>query len=536
MKKWMCRILLVIAVVFQGAIVSAQTNGLPRSSGLVQTQTRKAGTGTHKDGATARQLIDSALNAMGGEEKLRAIKSLKIVRQGYLNLIEQSERPEGPYIPALEHTTELWDLSGERYSSETASSVTSDFDFSSKIIVANGIAGRGFGQQMGPGSKAEIQQTEEWVELSPFRVLLNAIDSSDLHTEGDTVTQGVTNHVVAFTWRSHPVRLLLNQHTSLPTVIELVNAYPYDVFWNVWGDVKTRVYLSFWELGAGGMQYPRQLDIERNGMPLRTTMIDTIAINPPLADDAFTLPENVRADFEKRKDRTIEQTPLGIPNRPAKELGEGVVYIPGSWGISIVKQSDGLVIIEAPISAGYSAQVIDEAKRRFPNLPIKAVITTSDAWPHFGGVREYVARGVPIYALDLNVSILNRMLKSSRRLTPDALERKPRRPDFRVVSAKTMLGDGANRMELYPVRTETGERMIMIYFPQHHLLYASDLIQPARGGLFNAQYAFEAAQAVKREGLTVENIYAMHTNLSPWSKVSESIERTTNPAATAGNK
>src|SRR5262249_17333067 len=145
------------------------------------------------------------------------------------------------------------------------------------------------------------------------------------------------------------------------------------------------------------------------------------------------------------------------------------------------------------ISAGHSAQVIDEAKRRFPNVPIKAVITTSDAWPHFGGVREYVARSIPIYALDLNLPILNRMVKSSRRLNPDALERNPRRPDFRVVSGKTLRGDGPNRMELYPVRTETGERMIMIYFPQHHLLYASDLIQPSRGGLFNAQYAYEVS-------------------------------------------
>ena len=532
----MSRMLVAIALVVQAGMISTTTKGLPRGNGFKQTQTRGAGTGPRKDGGSAKQTIESALNAMGGEAKLRAIKSLRIVRQGYLNLIEQSERPEGPYIPALEHTTELWDLSGHRYSSENASSVTSDFDFSSKIIVANGVAGRGFGQQMGPGSRAEIQQMEEWIELSPFRVLLNAIDSADLHTEGDTVAQGVINHVVAFTWRSRPVRLLLNQHTSLPTVIEFVNAYPYDVFWNVWGDVTTKVYLSFWELGADGLQYPRQLDVERNGMRLRTTMIDSIAINPPLADEAFALPENVRAAFEKRKDQTVEETPLGFPNRPPKELVAGVVYIPGSWGISIVQQTDGLVIIEAPISAGYSAQVIDEAKRRFPSLPIKAVITTSDAWPHFGGVREYVARGIPVYALDLNLPILNRMVKSFRRLKPDALERKPRKPDFRVVSAKTIIGDGANRLELYPVRTETGERMIMIYFPQHHLLYGSDLIQPDRGGLFNAQYAYEAAQAVKREGLTVENIYAMHMNVSPWSKVIESIERVTKPAAAAGNK
>jgi hypothetical protein len=48
-------------------------------------------------------------------------------------------------------------------------------------------------------------------------------------------------------------------------------------------------------------------------------------------------------------------------------------------------------MLEAPIGSGYSEKVIAEVEKRFPNTPIKAVITTSDAWPHLRGVREYVA-------------------------------------------------------------------------------------------------------------------------------------------------
>ena len=61
-----------------------------------------------------------------------------------------------------------------------------------------------------------------------------------------------------------------------------------------------------------------------------------------------------------------------------------------------------MAVIRAPISSGYSAEVLAEAARRFPRLPVKAVISTSDAWPHFAGVREYAALGIPIYTLDLN--------------------------------------------------------------------------------------------------------------------------------------
>lgn len=80
-------------------------------------------------------------------------------------------------------------------------------------------------------------------------------------------------------------------------------------------------------------------------------------------------------------------------------------------------------------------------------------------------------------------------------------------------------------MEIYPIRTESGERMIMVYFPQHRLLYASDLIQPSGSGLFRAQYAYEVVQAVKREGLVVERVFAMHSDVAPWRKVLETVSR-----------
>lgn len=67
--------------------------------------------------------------------------------------------------------------------------------------------------------------------------------------------------------------------------------------------------------------------------------------------------------------------------------------------MTLVQQDDGIVIVEAPISSGYSAKVIAEVHRRFPGKAIKAVITTSDSWPRLAGIREYVAQRIPIHAL-----------------------------------------------------------------------------------------------------------------------------------------
>ena len=47
------------------------------------------------------------------------------------------------------------------------------------------------------------------------------------------------------------------------------------------------------------------------------------------------------------------------------------------------------MVINAPISSGYSAQVMREAQRRFPQVPIKAVITSTAFFWHIAGIREY---------------------------------------------------------------------------------------------------------------------------------------------------
>src|SRR5262249_12346184 len=152
---------------------------------------------------------------------------------------------------------------------------------------------------------------------------------------------------------------------------------------------------------------------------------------------------------------------LGDPARPASELAPGVVYVPGSWGVALVRQDDGVVVIEAPISAGYSTRVLEEAASRFPGARVKAVITTSDSWPPFRGIRDYAARGIPICVLDRNVRQIRRALDSPHRFHPDALARKPRAAELRPVGTRTVVGRGANRVELLPVRGETGERMML---------------------------------------------------------------------------
>ena len=169
--------------------------------------------------------------------------------------------------------------------------------------------------------------------------------------------------------------------------------------------------------------------------------------------------------------------------------------------------------------------MIAEVHRRFPDKPIKAVITTSDSWPHLAGIREYVAQGTPVYALDLNRSVLERVIAMPYTSRPDAQQRSPRSPNFELVHSKTMVGSGKNRMEIYPIRGETSERQMMVYFPEYHLLYGSDPFQQNDdGSYFYPQTVTELTDSVAREHLDVQQFFMMHLGPTSWTDLEKAIE------------
>ena len=107
--------------------------------------------------------------------------------------------------------------------------------------------------------------------------------------------------------------------------------------------------------------------------------------------------------------------------KTATQLAPGITLFPVAWNATLVKQEDGVVVLEAPLSGTYVAGVIADAKKQYLNLPLTAVMSTSDSWPHVGGVRQAVALNLPVYILDLNKPLLDRLIAAKHELHPDLL-------------------------------------------------------------------------------------------------------------------
>jgi hypothetical protein len=470
-----------------------------------------------------RQCVALALEAMGGRGRLEQVKSVRLRTAGHTLLMEQSYR-QAPFIASYERGQTTFDLANQRALSETKvtwpQSEPNQPDFESTLVVGpDGCVNRTKDGDR-PGSLGGLDAARQMLALGPARLLLTASDAPDLRFAAPETVRSTSHAVVAFTWRKVPVRVLINRYNHLPDAVETIQEF-HD-FWYFWGDVRQRIYFDNWRLFQG-IAFPTNLVEERNGEVWSSTQALSVEFNVAAEDKTFAMDAKVAK---------VSASSHGW-SRPfhagkATTLAPGVDLFEGAWNSTVVKQTDGIVILEAPISELYTQGVIEEARKRYPDLPVKAVLSTSDSWPHVGGVRFAVAQGLPVYILDLNRPLLDKMIGAPHRLDPDALEnaKGAKSPRWRIVTGKEEVGSGENRMELYPLRGAATERQYMVYFPEARLLYASDtLALNEDGSLYDPELMHEVAQAVERAGLKVDAVFAMHQGPMPWEKVVALVEK-----------
>ena len=463
---------------------------------------------------SAADLARQALAFMGGEAAIRGLRAVRLSGIRQRNALEQSTRPTGPWIPDVQDVTETrWPDAGaldDRTRSRGLSTVLSETNewAPSRLYVSGGRAARIVDGKTLPGGGAAVQSAEETLGLGPERALLTALAAPDLHLDPDLPLNGRSHHVLAFTWRATPVRIYVDPVSSTPAAVEMTRPRSYDVYWAPWGEVTSRTDWDLWMREPGGLRYPHLWAVTSNGMPESSFVIDKVELD--VADPSPATP-SVPAP------KPIDQLSFPAADK-VLTIAPGVRLTPGAWNIMEIDRGGSTFVVEAPISAAYSRAEI--TRLRDSKRALAGLITTSDAWPHIGGVREYVAEGAPLYAVDLNQPILERLIHAPHRTTPDSLASGPRRADWRLVSHRTSISGAGRRIELVPFHTATGERQMAVWLPEDRLLYTSDIFQIAPDGSFSTPEAVEEVrEVIARERLDVRTVVGMHYGPTPWTEV-----------------
>ena len=473
-------------------------------------------------GMNARQCLHRAIDAMGGRARLHAVGNVELKGVGHTRLVEQSYRQQ-PFLTSYQRFHRLLDLSGQRVRLEIRNTWPQAGGASpvvrpSTLVVTpqGGLFERG-GHDV-PAPESTRRDARDMLALDPVRLLLTALAAPDLRFAAPERMHGTTDAVLAFTHDGVSLHVLLNPDNHLPDALESTRTF--DDFWYAWGDVHQRICYDNWIL-VDGIRYPTAQVEYRNGLEWRSRQVLGVRFNVPLAAKDFALPAK---DRKPGRPGSPWERPFQASHHV--RLASGVDLYRGAWNTTLIRQDDGVVVLEAPISPLYTRGILAQAHKLHPKLPVKAVLSTSDSWPHVAGVREVVAAGIPVYALDQNLPLLQRMVDAPHDLHPDTLALHPRVPQWRSVASRRVIGHGANRMVLYPLRGADTARQYMVYFPAHKLLYASDTlyIQGKTHALYMPELMHEVIEAARRAHLDVRTVYAMHQGPTPWAKVLKLVQ------------
>jgi glyoxylase-like metal-dependent hydrolase (beta-lactamase superfamily II) len=457
-------------------------------------------------GRAPRAIVVRAVEAMGGEQAVRGINSTVVEFNQATFALGQEETPESPPRAGLAYGRITSDYSGNRraVAQDVRPPVGNPARQRNIVVGDAGMVEMADGR-LTPAAPGLVAQAQRTMRLQPERLLLTALDNvPSLRALPARQWRGETMDGVRLAGRD-TVSLYFDRSSGLLTVSEVVTDDP------ILGDRHTVTWYTRWQ-NAGPVKLPRQVDVEVNGRLQVHSTIQSATVNGPLDDATFAIPDSITARAQP------------LPSGPAPVIVQLAELAPGVWRAEggshhslVVEQANQLVVVEAPLNSARSRAVLDTLRSRFPSKRVGLVVSTHHHWDHSGGIREYLAAGVPVVAHARNAAFIRRIGAARKTVAPDALTRRPRQPVIRTVSDSLRVGEGDGRLVLYHLPSAHAEGILAAYHPSSRLLFTSDVLSP--GATLAPAGSAELAAMVRSAGITVDRFAGGHGGVAPWADV-----------------
>lgn len=438
---------------------------------------RLAGQGT----APERQLVTRAADALGGRDRLMAVKTLQIVGYGELAYFNGGGNITGdPAAPqkwqkVLDYTRTI-DL--EHWRTRVQQRLKMDFVFASTAgqlglnrtseTLDGDIAynlGGGFlaAPQTGtpqpqPAGPAAARQRRVELLAHPLTIVRAALDASsklsNLRKQGDlqlvdvTVRQGDT------------LTLAVNGTSNLPAWVGYVGPNA-----NL-GDVTYRTAFAGY-VPEKGVHLPTGLTttIDFRNVVQSKLYIDRNIVDAPIDD--LSAPASVRSTPPRA-------APAGGTAAPQPmKVADHVWFMNGN---SFFEFDDHITMVEANRQDAALQAILEVANRLVPGKRVTQVIQSHHHFDHSVGLRAAVAEGLTIISRRGNEGIFREMVARPARLFPDALGRNPKPLKFIPVDDHLELKDSTNEIDIYHVvgnyHMADG---VIVHVPASNLLVEADL-------------------------------------------------------------
>ena len=461
-------------------------------------------------GATSAQspaaTVQRAVAAMGGEPALRGLANTNYEFNSAGFGIGQEETPGSPARATVSYGRIVTDYRGMRRATSQELRAVTGVITRQRRVLADGIGMTETNGTQSPDAPAAVSGAMAEVRLLPDRLLLGALENTGaLSALAPRTFRGETMDGVRYANGADTVSLWFDRLNGLLVVAERVTDD------GVLGDRRNTAMYTRWA-DVSGVKLPREIDSEANGRLVAHTVITTASVNGALDDAVFAIPDSISRRAQRGP---VAPAPIVVN---LVDVGPNVWRAEGQSHHSlIVRQGNGLLVIEMPQTSARSRAVLDTLASRFPGVPVRLAVNTHHHWDHSGGVREYLARGIPVVTHSRNVAFIRGIAAARKTVAPDALSRAPRIPDVRAATDMMTIGTGDSRVQLLELHNTHAEGMLAVYVPALRALFVADVVQPGPG--MSPVGSREVVAMVRAHELTVERVVGAHAGIVPWSDV-----------------
>jgi len=449
-----------------------------------------------------QQFVDDAMRAVGGRDRVVAIKSIVIEGTGVNYNLGQDMKPEA--------ATQQFAITGYKR----------EFDTAQGKQRIEQVRTPKFAYFQGPQPQTQIQVLDGDVA---FNVGANgaATRLGTATAERDRRTEFFHHPITALIAGTVPLTTVTNVRT-VGTVRQADFAFR-DRAWTMTIDaaglplsVSSKAYHP--NLGDVVMTTTFADYQDVNGLRLPATLTGKV--------DDFTTYE-IRAakqtvdspvDIDAAPQDVLKPATPAPPNVVATPIGKGVWLMAGQTHHSVlVEFADHLMLIEAPQSEARTQAVIARAKETVPKKALTELVTTHHHFDHTAGLRAAIAEGMTVITHAGNKEWVENMARRPHTLQPDFLAKNVSRLNVVTVDDQHEIKDQTMAVMLYHVAGNPhSDTMLMAYLPRDRVLIEVDAFSP---GSAVQPYAANLLENIQKRNLRVDRIVPLHGTIAPFAEL-----------------
>jgi Metallo-beta-lactamase superfamily len=411
-------------------------------------------------------LVRSAANALGGMDRVRAVKTLMVEGAGIDPNVGQNRNPDDPLLNwKVTDYKKTIDLAHGRMrfeqhrQAEFAFSMANDVrqNFVLDGNVAFNVSGSGKASR---APQAAVRQRRIEMLDDPVAIVRAALDPKTkldhLRKEGKLELMDLT------TPKGDNLTLTVDEATHLPASVRWLSSSD-----NL-GDIHNETFFSEYE-PVSGLKLPTHYVTK---IDFRNYTTADIHVSKNIVDgDAGDLaaPADVRAAAPPPPP-SFKVTPVHVAQ------GIWWLHSTGNHSSTLYEFKDHLTLFEAPASEAQAHALFDAARAAVPSKPLTEIIISHHHFDHTGGLRTVVAEGLTIISHKGNEQFFRELVARKATLHPDDLARHPMPLKFKGVGEHAVLKDDTMEVDLYQLQGNIHSGLMLVaWVPRYRFLSQSDM-------------------------------------------------------------